>query len=82
MNDGDAAEYAKLPLIPPYLQPHIADFSNGVNFASGGAGVLSTTHSGLVWASAFSSPYYRYAYIYIVSNPFLYMLYISVDLHC
>ncbi|XP_075108700.1 GDSL esterase/lipase 1-like isoform X1 [Nicotiana tabacum] len=42
------AEYAKLPLIPPYLQPHIADFSNGVNFASGGAGVLSTTHSGLV----------------------------------
>ncbi|OIT04224.1 gdsl esteraselipase 2 [Nicotiana attenuata] len=41
-------EYAKLPLIPPYLQPHIADFSNGVNFASGGAGVLSTTHPDLV----------------------------------
>ncbi|XP_059289406.1 GDSL esterase/lipase 1-like [Lycium ferocissimum] len=41
------AEYAKLPLIPPYLQPN-ADFSNGVNFASGGAGVLSTTHPGLV----------------------------------
>ncbi|KAJ8548854.1 hypothetical protein K7X08_029835 [Anisodus acutangulus] len=41
------AEHAKLPLIPPYLQPN-ADFSNGVNFASGGAGVLSTTHPGLV----------------------------------
>ncbi|KAK4348147.1 hypothetical protein RND71_034486 [Anisodus tanguticus] len=33
------AEYANLPLIPPYLQPN-ADFSNGVNFASGGAGVI------------------------------------------
>nr|GMD37095.1 GDSL esterase/lipase 1-like [Ipomoea batatas] len=41
------AEYAKLPLLPPYLQPN-ADYSGGANFASGGGGVLSTTHEGLV----------------------------------
>ncbi|KAK7328682.1 hypothetical protein VNO77_22799 [Canavalia gladiata] len=41
------AEYAKLPLIPPFLQP-LADYSNGVNFASGGAGVLGETNQGLV----------------------------------
>ncbi|KAL9314588.1 hypothetical protein ACSQ67_020040 [Phaseolus vulgaris] len=41
------AEYTKLPLIPPFLQPN-ADYSNGVNFASGGAGVLSETNHGLV----------------------------------
>ncbi|XP_065850258.1 GDSL lipase-like [Euphorbia lathyris] len=33
------AEYAKLPLIPPFLQPS-ADFTHGANFASGGAVVL------------------------------------------
>lgn len=44
---ADAAEYAELPLIPPFLQPN-ADFSNGVNFASGGAGVLSETNNKLV----------------------------------
>ncbi|XP_047164887.1 GDSL lipase-like [Vigna umbellata] len=41
------AEYAELSLIPPFLQPN-ADFSNGVNFASGGAGVLSETNNKLV----------------------------------
>ncbi|XP_027065772.2 GDSL esterase/lipase 5 [Coffea arabica] len=41
------AEYAKLPIIPPYLQPS-ADYSHGVNFASGGAGILSTTNPGVV----------------------------------
>ncbi|TKY72920.1 GDSL esterase/lipase 5 [Spatholobus suberectus] len=44
---ADTAEYAKLPLIPPFLQPN-ADYSNGVNFASGGAGVLAETNQGLV----------------------------------
>ncbi|CAK9159260.1 unnamed protein product [Ilex paraguariensis] len=39
------AEYANLPLIPPFLQPS-AEYVNGVNFASGGAGVLSTTNQG------------------------------------
>lgn len=36
-----AAKYAKLPILPPYLQPagpH--DFTDGCNFASGGAGIL------------------------------------------
>ncbi|PON97051.1 Lipase [Trema orientale] len=41
------AEYAKLPIIPPFLHPS-ADYINGVNFASGGAGVLSGTNQGLV----------------------------------
>ncbi|GLJ10869.1 hypothetical protein SUGI_0136920 [Cryptomeria japonica] len=41
------AEYAKLPLIPPFFQPE-ADFSNGANFASGGAGILLETNEGFV----------------------------------
>lgn len=41
------SEYANLPLIPPFLQPS-ADFVHGVNFASGGAGVLPETNQGLV----------------------------------
>ncbi|MED6124163.1 hypothetical protein PIB30_056529 [Stylosanthes scabra] len=40
-------EYAELPLIPAFLHPH-ADYSNGVNFASGGAGVLPETNHGRV----------------------------------
>ncbi|KAL4191909.1 hypothetical protein AMTRI_Chr06g169620 [Amborella trichopoda] len=41
------AEFANLPMIPPYLQPD-ADLSYGANFASGGAGVLSETNRGEV----------------------------------
>ncbi|XP_010107079.2 GDSL esterase/lipase 5 [Morus notabilis] len=41
------AEYAKLPIIPPFLQPSV-DYAKGVNFASGGAGILSETNHGLV----------------------------------
>ncbi|KAG5006333.1 hypothetical protein JHK82_024294 [Glycine max] len=44
---ADATEYAKLPQIPPFLQPNV-DYSNGINFASGGAGVLAETNQGLV----------------------------------
>ncbi|KAG4949510.1 hypothetical protein JHK82_042722 [Glycine max] len=42
-----SAKYAKLPQIPPVLQPTV-DYSNGINFASGGAGVLAETNQGLV----------------------------------
>lgn len=42
------SEYAKLPLIPPYLQPGIQNYNYGVNFASIGAGALLETHQGLV----------------------------------
>lgn len=42
-----AAQYAKLPIIPPFLQPSI-QVVNGANFASGGAGVLSETSQGQV----------------------------------
>ncbi|CAK9324760.1 unnamed protein product [Citrullus colocynthis] len=42
------AEFAKLPLIPPFLQPGFRQYHNGVNFASAGAGVLSETFHGSV----------------------------------
>ncbi|KAF3451976.1 hypothetical protein FNV43_RR08072 [Rhamnella rubrinervis] len=44
------AEFAKLPLIPPYLQPALNSYTNGVNFASGGAGALQETNNGSVIA--------------------------------
>ncbi|PRQ20461.1 putative SGNH hydrolase-type esterase domain-containing protein [Rosa chinensis] len=40
------AEYADLPMIPPYLQPGFDNYTNGVNFASAGAGALAETHQG------------------------------------
>lgn len=42
------AEYAKLPLIPPYLQPGNHHFTYGANFASAGSGALVETSQGLV----------------------------------
>ena len=45
-----AAEYAKLPLIPPYLQHDNHQFTYGVNFASAGAGALAETGQGMVCA--------------------------------
>ncbi|KAJ7963341.1 GDSL esterase/lipase [Quillaja saponaria] len=42
------AEYAKLPLLQPYLHPGYHEYINGANFASGGAGALSETYQGLV----------------------------------
>nr|GMC82407.1 GDSL esterase/lipase 1-like [Ipomoea batatas] len=42
------AEFAKLQLIPGYFQAEQGGFINGVNFASGGAGSLPETYSGLV----------------------------------
>ncbi|KAK7275518.1 hypothetical protein RIF29_16637 [Crotalaria pallida] len=42
------AEYANLPLIPPFLQPGKIEYNNGVNFASGGAGALVETFQGSV----------------------------------
>ncbi|XP_022715357.1 GDSL esterase/lipase 1-like [Durio zibethinus] len=41
------AEYANLPLIPPYLQPDNHQFTYGVNFASAGAGALAETGQGM-----------------------------------
>ena len=48
-----AAEYANLPLIPPYLQlqPGNHQFTYGINFASAGAGALAETNQGFVWGS-------------------------------
>lgn len=37
------AEFAGLPLIPTYLDPHNNEFLYGANFASAGAGVLDET---------------------------------------
>ncbi|KAL6137364.1 hypothetical protein ACLB2K_062656 [Fragaria x ananassa] len=40
------AVYAGLPLIPPYLQPGLDNYTYGVSFASAGAGALAETHQG------------------------------------
>nr|XP_023881937.1 GDSL esterase/lipase 5 [Quercus suber]POE73701.1 gdsl esterase/lipase 5 [Quercus suber] len=42
------AEYAKLPLISPFLQPGYNQYYHGVNFASAGAGALVETFKGAV----------------------------------
>ncbi|XP_028752108.1 GDSL esterase/lipase 1-like [Neltuma alba] len=42
------SEYAKLPLIQPYLFPGNQEYINGVNFASGGSGALVETQQGQV----------------------------------
>ncbi|KAF8012817.1 hypothetical protein BT93_I0853 [Corymbia citriodora subsp. variegata] len=42
------AEYAKLPLIPPYVRLWEHGFKGGANFAAGGAGALVETFQGLV----------------------------------
>ena len=46
-----AAQFAKLPILPPYLQPIAHRFTNGANFASAGVGVLVQTHPGTVCRS-------------------------------
>ncbi|WCJ40464.1 GDSL lipase [Euphorbia peplus] len=41
------AEYLKLPgYIPPYLQPGNSNYTNGVDFATGGAGALVESNKG------------------------------------
>uniref|UniRef100_A0A7N0ZXC3 Uncharacterized protein n=1 Tax=Kalanchoe fedtschenkoi TaxID=63787 RepID=A0A7N0ZXC3_KALFE len=42
------AQFARLPILLPYLQPGAKDLRNGANFASAGAGVLSETHHGMI----------------------------------
>ncbi|KAB1218304.1 GDSL esterase/lipase 1 [Morella rubra] len=42
------AEYAKLPLIPPYLHPGYHRYTDGANFALAGAGAPVETRQGLV----------------------------------
>ncbi|GAB4841937.1 hypothetical protein Ancab_011894 [Ancistrocladus abbreviatus] len=45
---GCAAEFFRLPLWKPYLEPGQHRFGGGANFASGGAGVLTETHRGTI----------------------------------
>ncbi|GMI92554.1 GDSL lipase 1 [Hibiscus trionum] len=42
------AQFAGLPIIPAYLKPGKQKFTDGVNFASGGAGALVESHQGFV----------------------------------
>ncbi|XP_062014316.1 GDSL esterase/lipase 2-like [Rosa rugosa] len=42
------AQYAKLPLIPPYLRRGFKSYTYGVNFASAGAGALAESYQGFV----------------------------------
>ena len=46
-----AAQFAELPILPPYLQPIAHHFTDGANFASAGGGVLVQTHPGTVCRS-------------------------------
>ncbi|KAH7547012.1 hypothetical protein FEM48_Zijuj01G0261800 [Ziziphus jujuba var. spinosa] len=65
------AEYAKLPLIPPYLQPGIDhQLTNGVNFASSGAGALVETRQGLVSYIYIAYTWYRFLGFFFC--PFMY----------
>ncbi|PRQ51677.1 putative SGNH hydrolase-type esterase domain-containing protein [Rosa chinensis] len=41
-------QFAKLPIIPPYLQPGPHNFTDGTNFASADAGILPETNPGTV----------------------------------
>ncbi|KAM6585444.1 hypothetical protein CsatB_012446 [Cannabis sativa] len=41
------AEFAKLPLIPPYLHPGNHEFRYGVNFASAGSGAMPEINQGM-----------------------------------
>ncbi|KAI4325380.1 hypothetical protein MLD38_030786 [Melastoma candidum] len=43
------AENANLPFIKPYLEPNFSDYTDGANFASGGAGVLPQTLEGALY---------------------------------
>ncbi|KAF7813984.1 GDSL esterase/lipase 1-like [Senna tora] len=58
---SDGPEYAKLPLISPYLHP--AKFHDsymyGVNFASAGAGALVETYQGMVLGLNTQVTYYK-----------------------
>lgn len=42
------AQFAKLPILPPYLESGAHRLTDGANFASAGAGVLDGTHSGTI----------------------------------
>ncbi|GAB4841939.1 hypothetical protein Ancab_011896 [Ancistrocladus abbreviatus] len=42
------AEYANLPYLPPYLQPGLNNFTNGVNFAAAAACVLVDARPGTI----------------------------------
>ncbi|XP_044487143.1 GDSL esterase/lipase 1-like [Mangifera indica] len=42
------AQFANLPILPPYLQPGAHQFTDGANFASAGAGVLDNTRPGSI----------------------------------
>nr|GEZ09936.1 GDSL esterase/lipase 1-like [Tanacetum cinerariifolium] len=44
----NSAEYARSPLIPPYLEPGNNEFTYGANFASAASGALNETFAGLV----------------------------------
>lgn len=48
LTDALTAEFAQLPLIPAYFQTQQLGLTNGVNFASAGAGSLVETFSGFV----------------------------------
>ncbi|XP_034695566.1 GDSL esterase/lipase 5 [Vitis riparia] len=59
------AQYAKLPIIPPFLQPGVHQFYYGVNFASAGAGALVETFQGAVIDLKTQLKYYNKVVIWL-----------------
>ena len=62
-----AAQFAGLPIIPTYLQPGNHKFTDGVNFASGGAGALVESHQGFVCDIGLSCLSFVYAKLTLFS---------------
>ncbi|KAL9355104.1 hypothetical protein Peur_053074 [Populus x canadensis] len=54
------AGFAKLPLIPPYLSPGNSEFTNGLNFASAGAGALTETNVGMTIGLKTQLSFFKY----------------------
>lgn len=65
----NAGEYANLPLISAYLDPdHNGLYENGVNFASGGGGVLPESYGKSVGIKLYSVSFYLHIYYSIELN--------------
>lgn len=74
------AEYAKLPLIPAYLDPSLRnyDFVYGANFASTGSGALVETNAGFVCYPNYVFYHYKKEWI-LISIHSIYILNFLID---
>ncbi|XP_059065304.1 GDSL esterase/lipase 6-like [Cryptomeria japonica] len=65
------ATYLGLPFVPPYLEPK-ADFSRGINFASGSSGLLDSTGAGenIITLSRQVFQFQHFSYILRKTHPY------------